>query len=75
MTRSSQVATDTVIATIASITIKGIATGSAANGDFFGITAELVRKAKIHGSTLALTSGKDDLSLDDTNSDFRLVEV
>jgi len=36
----------TVISTIASITIKGVATGSAASGDFFGITAELINKRR-----------------------------
>ena len=64
-----------IIATIASITIKGIASGSASGGDFFGITAELIKKAKINGVALALTGNKDTLDLDATNGDFRLVEV
>ena len=64
-----------IIATIASITIKGTATGSVAGGDFFGITAELIKKAKINGVARALTSGKDNLAIDETNGDLRLVEV
>lgn len=66
---------DTIVAQIASITIKGTATGTAAAGDFFGFTAELVKKAKIHGTKLALTANKDDLSLDPTNNDFHIIEI
>lgn len=64
-----------VLATIASITIKGTASGSTGAGDFFGITAELVSKATINGVALAVTTGKDTLNLDTTNGDFRLVEL
>jgi len=66
---------DAIVATIASLTIKGAAIGSAAGGDFFGITAELIGKAKIHGVALALTADKEDILLDPANHDFRLVEV
>ena len=66
---------DAIIAKIASITILGTATGSSASGDFFGITAEQIKKAKIGGVALPLTAGVDDLLLDATSADFRLVEV
>ena len=64
-----------IIAKIAGITIKGTATGSTGAGDFFGLTAERIKKAKINGLALALTPNKDDLALDAANNDFRLVEV
>jgi hypothetical protein len=49
------------VATIAGLTIRGTATGSAVSDDFFGITAESIRKAKIGGMALGLTLNKDDL--------------
>ena len=64
-----------LFAQIAKIVIAGTATGSAAPGDFFGITAEIIKRAKINGVALALTTNKDDLALDAVNNDFRLVEV
>jgi hypothetical protein len=66
---------DSIAATIAGLTIRGTATGSAVSDDFFGITAESIRKAKIGGMALGLTLNKDDLLLDPANGDFRLVEV
>jgi hypothetical protein len=66
---------DAIIASIASIRIKGLATGTVASGDFFGITAERIKSAKIHGVLAKLTAIKDDLPLDPTYNDFRLVEV
>jgi hypothetical protein len=66
---------DSIVATIASLTIQGTATGSAVQDDFFGITAESIRKAKIGGIALGLTLKKDDLLLDPANGDFRLVEL
>ena len=67
--------TPALLAQIASIIIAGTATGSAAAGDFFGITAQQVASAKIHGSAIAFTTNKEDLNLDPANGDFRLVEV
>jgi hypothetical protein len=66
---------DSIVATIASLTIRGTATGSTIPDDFFGITAESIRKAKIGGMALGLTLNKDDLLLDRANADFRLVEL
>ena len=68
---------DTAIhARIAKIVIKGQATGSAAEGDFFGITAERIGFAKIAGVVQLLTKRvADDILLDPVNNDFRLVEL
>jgi hypothetical protein len=63
------------ISRIARLVIKGTVTGSAAEGDFFGITAERIGFAKIHGVVQSLTRGADDILLDSVNNDFRLVEV
>ncbi len=66
---------DDIVARIASLTIKGTATGSATpTTDFFGITAQAIGKAKI-GKTKLDLDGDADLLLDETNNDFRLVEV
>jgi hypothetical protein len=62
-------------ATIGSVTIKGTATGSAATGDSFAITAGKIGKASIHGVNIPLTSALDNKLLDPTNMDFRLIEV
>jgi hypothetical protein len=66
---------DAIVATIASITIKGAAIGTAVGGDFFGITAERIKKARVHGSPVGLTGNEDDVLLDSTSNDFRLFEV
>jgi len=64
-----------IAATIASLTIKGGAVSSPVSGDSFGITAEVVRKAKVGGVLLALTNNsKEDLAVTDTG-DLQLVEV
>ena len=68
--------TTRIVARIASVVIKGNATGSATAGDHFGIVAQEVGKLSIAGETIALNKdGKDDLLLDEANSDFRLLEV
>ena len=71
-------ATPTIISRIASITIGSItnlADGTAAAGDYYGITAQSIGKAKINGIKLALDkNAKDDIALG-THGDFRLVEV
>ena len=64
----------TIFATIASILIKGTAIGSAAAGDLFGITAQRVLKLKVGTTTHSLTSAANDILLDATNSDFRVVD-
>ncbi len=64
-----------IIATIASVLIKGRASGSMATGDFYGITAEQIDSANIALTPLALTANKDTLPLDPANNDFRLAEV
>jgi hypothetical protein len=64
-----------IIAQIAKIIIKGAGSGSAGPGEFFGITAESVQNAKVGGTAVILTEGKDDLLLDQTNGNFRLVEI
>jgi hypothetical protein len=68
--------TPAIVARIASIVIKGTATGSAAGGDHFGITAQSIGKLSIDGEKIALSkTEKDDVLLDPANLDFRLVEV
>ena len=68
---------DTAIrARIARIIIRGTATGSPVEGDFFGITAKMIGFAKIGGVVQPLTEGfADDILLDAVNKDFRLVEL
>jgi hypothetical protein len=71
-------ATERIFARIASIVIKGTATGSGAEGDHYAITAQQVGKVSVNGEKLTLsksTAEKDDILLDQTNGDFRLVEV
>jgi hypothetical protein len=61
---------------IARIVIQGPATGSRADGDFFGITAETIGFAKINYTLQPLSDTfRDDLLLDPGNNDFRLVEL
>ena len=50
--------TATIFSRIASITIKGAASGTASAGDSFGIVAEQIVKAKITGTALAFTGGE-----------------
>jgi hypothetical protein len=68
--------TPSVVSTIASVVIKGTATGSAAPGDHYGITAQRIGKVSIGGTNIPLLKdAPDDLLLDETNNDFRLVEL
>jgi hypothetical protein len=64
-----------LIATIASIKVKGTASGSSEMGNFYGVTAESIGRARIHGLKLAPTTGVNNLPLDGMDEDFRLVEV
>ena len=70
--------TPNIISRIASLIIGNVALradGSANAGDFFGITAQLIGKAKINGLKIVLDKlVKDDIELG-TTGDFRLVEV
>jgi hypothetical protein len=66
---------DSVLSRIANVTIRGTATGSTIANDFFGITAESIRKTKISGIAFGLSMNQDDLLLDPANGDFRLVEL
>lgn len=50
---------DTIIARIASITIKGIVTGTGGLGDRFAFVAEQIGSFKMAGYTALLTSGND----------------
>ena len=63
-----------VIASIASITIKGAARGSFATGDFYGIVAEQIGAVTIGGVKLALTANRDILPIGPT-PDFVVREV
>ncbi len=63
-----------IFASIASILIKGTATGSAGAADHFGITAQRVLKLKIGTTIHALTGAANDILLDATNNDFRVVD-
>jgi hypothetical protein len=65
-----------VVSTIASVVIKGTASGSTAPGDHFGITSQRIGKVSIGGTKIPLSKdAPDDLLLDETNNDFRLVEL
>jgi hypothetical protein len=56
--------------------IKGTATGSAIDGDHFGIAAQQIGSLKIDGTKIELMKdAPDDVLLDETNGDFRLVEI
>jgi len=46
-----------VVAKIASITLKGSVVGTAGTGDHFGIVAEEIGKLKVGGTTQTLTPG------------------
>lgn len=63
------------LASIASIVIKGAATGSAAV-DFFhyGIVAGIIGKISIGKAKLAVTNGADNILIDTVNNDFRVVD-
>jgi hypothetical protein len=68
--------TSKLVARIASIVIKGTVSGTAAEGDHFGITAQDIGKLSINGDKVALDKkAKDNILLDQTNGDFRVVEV
>jgi hypothetical protein len=68
--------TSDILARIAKIVIKGTATGSADPADHFGITAQRVAKLKIEGVKVTLSKDvQENILLDPTNGDFRLVEV
>jgi hypothetical protein len=68
--------TPSIVARIASVVIKGTATGSATEGDHFGITAQEIGKLSIAGEKVALSkTGMDDILLDPVNGDFRVVEL
>ena len=59
--------TRNIAARIASIVIKGTATGSAAEGDHFAITAQSIGKLSIDGENIALNKKKRDNILLDPN--------
>jgi len=68
--------TTNIFARISSIVIKGTATGSAAPGDHYGITAQKVGKLSIGGEKIPLDkNASDTILLDTTNNDFTLVEI
>jgi hypothetical protein len=66
---------DDLIATIASIKIKGWRAEAARWTSSSASPPELIGMARFQGSLLPLTSCKDDLLLDEINGNFRLVEV
>jgi hypothetical protein len=67
--------TPDVLARIASVIIKGMATGSAVTSDHSAITAQKIGELSINGDKIPLTKGTDDLNLDPLNQNFRAVEV
>jgi hypothetical protein len=68
--------TERISARIASIIIKGSVTGTAAEGDHYGITAQQIGKLTVDGAKVPLDKAeKDDIPLDPINGDFRLVEI
>jgi len=68
--------TPSILSSIASIVIKGTATGSATAGDHFGISAQRVGNLTISGAKVPLSKGTlDNILLDEANGDFRVVEI
>jgi hypothetical protein len=68
--------TPSLLSTIASVVIKGTASGSSAAGDHFGITAQHIGRITIGGTNTPLTKSRfDDFLLDEINGDFRIVEI
>jgi hypothetical protein len=68
--------TPSILSAIASVVIKGTATGSTDADDHFGISAQQIGKLTINGNKVPLTKGSlDDILLDESNGDFRVVEV
>lgn len=64
-----------ITATIASITIKGTATGTASvDLARFGIVAQRIGALKIGGAKIAVGSGANDILLDSVNNDFRVLD-
>jgi hypothetical protein len=64
-----------VVASIASITIKGRALGSLGSGDRFGIVAERIGSVTVGGVKLAFTTGTDPLTVVGPTPDFVIGEV
>jgi hypothetical protein len=72
----AQDSTDNLIAKIASVTIKGTATGTAMEADSFGVTAEQINKLSVNGTKIALDKNAiDNVLLDPINNDFRVIEI
>ena len=67
--------TANVLARIASVIIKGMATGSTVPSDHSAITAQKIGELRINGDKIPLTKGPDDLNLDPLNQNFRAVEL
>ena len=68
--------TPDVLSQIASVVIKGTATGSNTAGDHYGITAQSIGKLSIAGTSVDLDKDAiDDILLDETNNDFRVIEI
>ena len=64
-----------LFARIASITLKGIATGSGeSTTDHFGITAQQIGRMLAGSTPFPSIAGANDLLLDSLNSDFRAVD-
>ena len=68
-------ATPDVLSRIASVIIKGMATGSTVPSDHSAITAQKIGELRINGDKVPLTKAPDDLNLDPLNQNFRAVEV
>jgi hypothetical protein len=65
-----------IISKIASVVIRGTASGSATPGDHFGIVAQEIGRVSIGGVAISLQpDAPDNVLIDTTNGDFRLVEV
>jgi hypothetical protein len=68
--------TPTITSKIASLVIKGTATGSVAAGDHFGIAAQQIGKLSIGGDSVDLRGlTSEGILLDAANGDFRVVTV
>ncbi len=63
-TAITEAVADTIFSSIASVTIKGLAMGTAGGGDHFGIVAQQVGKVKIRTASFILAAGTDTVGID-----------
>jgi uncharacterized repeat protein (TIGR01451 family) len=67
-------ATPAIFARIASLTIQGVATGSALGDGYFGIVAEQITRMKIGSMALPFLTGPNSFDLDPMRDDFQAID-